>query len=353
MQTKVFPILLCREGFILDQDVSASNGALLANRGSRLSATLIIKLKEMGIQSVQIKGDFTPEELEALKISEVEEQNKIYIEEYKEDIKGLHEVMDEITEGKELKVEKVTKMIDGFIQKGPASFSILKCINEMRSFDEYTYTHSINVSIYAMLLAKCEKLSDTQVEHVMQAGILHDIGKAKIPNEILNKPAPLDDEEFEIMKTHSTLSYRLIENAPDIDPNVKKAVLMHHEKEDGRGYPLGASGSKIHLYGRILAIADVYDALTSVRVYKKGLTPFQAFKIFEQMGIGHFDFNMMNGFMYNVACFYVGAKALLSDGRECEIVFIPPTSIPRPTVKISNTFLDLNRFPDLEIIQIF
>ncbi len=353
MQTKVFPIMLCREGFILDQDVSAKNGALLATSGSRLSASLIIKLKEMGIQSVQIKGDFSEAELEALKISEVEAQTKLYIEEYKEDLEGFHEIMDEISSGEDLKIEKINKMIDGFIQKDQTNFSILKCINEMKNFDEYTYTHSINVSIYAMLLAKCEKLSNKQIEHVMQAGILHDIGKAKIPNEILNKPAPLNDEEFEIMKTHSTLSYRIIQDIPAIDDNVKRAVLMHHEKENGHGYPLGASGTNLHLYERILAIADVYDALTSSRVYKKGMTAFQAFRIFEQMGIGHFDYNMMKEFIYNVACFYIGSKALLSDGRECEIVFIPPTSISCPTIKIDSVYLDLNKFPLLEIVQIF
>ena len=345
---------MCREEFFLDQDVKGPNGAMLAKKDAPLKASLLRVLKEMGIETLQIKGDFTEEELLMLKPKKAfDEYIQHFAEEYKENLNEIHDMMKSISDGKPLDIIKIENIIDGFMQKGTPRFDVIKCINEMRMSDEYTYTHSLNVSIYAMLLAKCIKLNEEQVTHVMQAGLLHDIGKAKIPKEILNKPSRLTPEEFEIMKTHSTHSYRLLQDAPDIDINVKKAVLMHHEKEDGKGYPLGASGENLHLYARILAIADVYDALTSTRVYKAGMTPYQAFRIFENTGIGHFDYQMMTSFMYNIACFYINDRVMLSDGRECEIVFVSPNRISMPMLKCDETYIDLTKSPELEIVKIY
>lgn len=355
MISKLIPLKMCRDGLLLDQDIKGSNGAMLANKDSKISSSLLRILKEMGVETIQVKGDFTEEELTLLKPEITPEE--VYIQEfsgkYTTNLDEMHNMMKDISNGESIKVEKVGEIIGGFIQKGSPQFDVIKCVDALRSTDEYTYTHSLNVSIYAMLLAKCIKLNTKQVEQVMQAGLLHDIGKAKIPNEILNKPSKLTIEEFEIMKTHSTHSYRLIQDSPEIDINVKKAVLMHHEKENGKGYPIGASGKNLHLYARILAIADVYDALTSTRVYKHGMTPYQAFKIFEDTGIGHFDFQMMNSFMYNIACFYINNKVMLSDGRICEIVFVSPTRISMPTIKFENEYIDLTKHPELEIIKIY
>lgn len=345
---------MCREGFFLDQDVKGPNGAMLAKKDNRISPTLIRVLREMGVDSLQIKGDFTEEELLVLKPKmEFDEYIQHFTEEYKENLNEIRDMMTSISQGHPLNIETVEDIIEGFMQKGAPRFDVIKCINEMRMSDEYTYTHSLNVSIYSMLLAKCIKLNEQQVTHVMQAGLLHDIGKAKIPKNILNKPSRLTPEEFEIMKTHSTHSYRLLQDAPDIDINVKKAVLMHHEKEDGKGYPLGASGENLHLYARILAIADVYDALTSTRVYKSGMTPYQAFRIFENTGIGHFDYQMMTSFMYNIACFYINDRVMLNDGRECEIVFVSPTRISMPMLRHDSTYIDLTKSPELEIVKIY
>lgn len=327
---------------------------MLANKGSRISSVLLRILNEMGMPTIQVKGDFTEEELAIL---DSKKDVDIYIQEftesYKDNLNEIHELMREISEGGALNLEKADEIIGTFIQEGTPRFDVIKCIDNLRATDEYTYTHSLNVSIYAMLLAKCIKLDNQEVQYVMQAGLLHDIGKAKIPDNILNKPSRLTNDEFEIMKTHSTHSYRLLQDSPEINANVKRAVLMHHEKEDGKGYPLGASGKNLHLYARILAIADVYDALTSTRVYKSGMTPFQAFKIFENTGIGHFDYQMMTSFMYNIACFYINSHVMLSDGREGEIVFVSPTRISMPMVQIGEEFLDLANHSDIEIIKIY
>ncbi len=345
---------MCRDEFFLDQDVKGPSGAMLARKGGKTSSALLKVLREMKIESIQVKGDFTEEELARIRPAKEEDPYiQEFTEEYKENLTEIHRIMDEIAGGEGLKLEKVEEIIHGFKQQGTPRFDVLKCIDEMRKNDEYTYTHSLNVSIYAMLLAKCIKLGEKEIDDVMQAGLLHDIGKAKIPHEILNKPSRLTSEEYEVMKTHSVHSYRLLQDSAEIDLNVKKAVLMHHEKEDGKGYPLGASGENLHLYARILAIADVYDALTSTRVYKPGMTPYQAFRIFENTGIGHFDYQMMTSFMYNIACFYINRKVLLSDGREGEVVFVSPTRISMPVIKSGEDFVDLSKFPELEIVKIF
>ena len=219
----------------------------------------------------------------------------------------------------------------------------------MKEKDQYTFTHSINVALYSMLIAKWLELSEKQITGVIQAGVLHDIGKTKIKPEILNKKGPLLPEEFEQIKQHPIYSYQIIKDIPQISKKTLAGVIMHHERENGTGYPLGVSGKHIPLYAKTIAVADVYDALTSERVYKKRVTPFETFREFEKIGYGEFDVKIMLTFLANIANFYIGSKVKMNTGEIGEIVFVPPYSISKPIVSCGGKYIDLAKDPSYAI----
>ena len=145
------------------------------------------------------------------------------------------------------------------------------------------------------------------------AGLLHDVGKSQIPNEILNKKGQLTDAEFEIMKRHTVYGYEIIKNYKEVSFDVKRAVIMHHEKEDGTGYPFKIKGNQKNLYSKILTVADIFDAMTSERVYKERQTPFTAFKELENVGFDTVDPKVMMVLFENMPSYYVGSKVKMKN----------------------------------------
>ena len=164
------------------------------------------------------------------------------------------------------------KIVEEIVEKAQLSLDL----KDLRSFDGYTYAHSVNVAVISCIIGMGLKLNEEELEQLVMAGLLHDLGKLVIPREILNKPSRLTKEEFSVMKTHSRLSYELIKERWDIPSNVKTAVLYHHENVDGSGYPEGIDGDNMNIFIKIIHIADVYDALVSKRPYKNPYTPYEA-----------------------------------------------------------------------------
>ena len=187
----------------------------------------------------------------------------------------------------------------------------------------------------------------------MNASILHDVGKSKIPIDILNKKGPLTQEEFEVIKMHPLYGFEIIKDNASINTKVKNAVLMHHEKENGTGYPFGIKSANINLFAKIISIADVFDALTSERVYKKRQTPFETFREFERIGIGegHYDPVILLKFIHNISQYYVGSRVMMSTGKFGEIVYVPPHNISNPVVRVDGSFIDLSAQRGMKIIE--
>ena len=174
------------------------------------------------------------------------------------------------------------------------------------------------------------------------AGLLHDVGKSQIPNEILNKKGQLTDAEFEIMKRHTVYGYEIIKNYKEISFDVKRAVIMHHEKEDGTGYPFKIKGNQKNLYSKILTVADIFDAMTSERVYKERQTPFTAFKELENVGFDTVDPKVMMVLFENMPSYYVGSKVKMKNGDIGEIVYVPNLCAYAPVVKVNDDFFDFS-----------
>jgi len=205
---------------------------------------------------------------------------------------------------------------------------------DLKVFDDYTFYHSLNVAVLSLVLGVALKYNKEELYKLGLAALLHDIGKVFIPKDILNKKGKLTDEEFEIIKTHSDKGFEYLKNTYNVPITTYMGVRLHHEKYNGGGYPLGKKGEEIYVYARIIAIADVYDALTSDRVYRKAMTPSEAMEyIMGNSGI-MFDPNLVELFIRKVAPYPVGTSVQLSDGRVGIVVENYENFCLRPKIKI-------------------
>jgi HD-GYP domain-containing protein (c-di-GMP phosphodiesterase class II) len=194
-------------------------------------------------------------------------------------------------------------------------------------------------------------LPKDQIENLTVAGLLHDIGKTKIDDSILNKPGKLTAQEFEEIKKHSSIGYDMVKDQ-NIPYEIKMGILSHHEKYDGSGYPFGFKSDQIHDFGKIIAIADIYDAMTSERTYHKRYSPFKVIRMFEQEAYGLLDTKYLYVFLENIAHNYLGNSVRLSSGEVGKIVFIHNNHPSRPIIQLDNVMLDLQNEQDIDIEEI-
>jgi putative nucleotidyltransferase with HDIG domain len=203
----------------------------------------------------------------------------------------------------------------------------------LKTADSYTYMHSVAVCALMVSLAAQLGLDEAQTRDAGLAGLLHDIGKAKVPLSILNKPGKLTNEEFDIVRSHPEHGHAMLLACGDVGEPVLDACLHHHEKMDGSGYPRRLQGEGISRIARMAAICDVYDAVTSDRPYKKAWDPSEAVRRMAEWAGGHFDKSLFQAFVKSVGIYPVGSLVKLSSGRLAVVVEQSP-ALTTPKVKI-------------------
>lgn len=271
-------------------------------------------------------------------------------ESYKRNVLEVKEILNDLAKGNNVSIEKINLISNSLYEPINNEYHVVQCLNHLKSVDEDTFTHSINVSLYAMLLGKWLLLPESKIIDLIQAGLLHDVGKIQISNSILNKTGELGIEEFEEIKKHPTYSFEIIKNIDGISKETQEAVLKHHERENKSGYPKGLSGAELSVCSKILAITNFYDSITSERIYRKRVNPFEAFQIIQSQVISRFDLHIATTFLSNIATCYVGTKVLLDNGKTGEIVYVPPQAITKPIVCIDSEYVDLAKKKDLNIV---
>ncbi len=329
-------------GMRIAETILNDYGAIVVSEGTVLDENLISKLKNIGVYRLQIF------DREIIKV----ETRDVFLKKYNENVKMVKEIIWDISIGNRFNSAKVNEVVDSLLEKAEERSDIISCLNQIRGADEYTYSHSVNVSLIAMLIGRWMKLNDEKLRLLVQAGLLHDVGKTKVSFEILNKPGKLTDEEFEEIKKHTVYGYRILENVPFISREVLAAVLMHHEREDGSGYPTGLTGEKLNLFTKIISVADIFDAMTSNRVYKGKETPFDVFKYMEEDSIGKLSPVVVNVLLNNIANYYIGDKVELNSGETGEIVYINPRSVSKPIIKVGDRYIDMMVEKDVKIKEI-
>ncbi|THB66004.1 MAG: HD-GYP domain-containing protein [Desulfovibrio sp.] len=233
---------------------------------------------------------------------------------YKDSINFAKDLMADARMGSQVDMGKSKDLVGEFINSVSRNADALVSLSKLRSFDEYTFTHSINVSVLGVALGKHLGLDRSTLEQLGMAGLYHDVGKALIPPEILNKPGKLTDEEFRVMKEHPDRGLGFL-GRQVTDETILRGIGEHHEKHNGKGYPKGLKGEEIAPQARILSVVDVYDALTSERVYKKGMMPSKALKIMYSMRGEDFFPGMIEQLVKCLGIYPVGSFVQLSTGE--------------------------------------
>ncbi len=264
---------------------------------------------------------------------------------YDNSVRFAHNTILRLRNGNPLPLEEGGKVVDEILNSITRNYNALLGLIKLRSRDEYTYTHCINVCVLASLLAAQTGLDKESTKKIGLAGLFHDIGKANIPDTILNKKDKLTDKEFEVMKTHPELGIKHV-NYIGLPEEILSGILDHHEKINGKGYPRGLKGDEISQTARIISIVDVYDALTSRRVYKDPMLPHQALSLMYSMRGEEFDETMLEHFIRSQGIYPVGSVVELSSGWRGIVVQINPERPLFPKVALVRTPLGQNVYGD-------
>lgn len=345
-------------GMIAAEDVYDLDHELLIPKGTVLTDKLITKLELYGVLTIfadDIIPAMEPSRDPAETGSSYYERIKsspefqLFKEEFENEVELFRENMNLVVQkNTDLDVKTLLQTTLAIVANHSGSISLLDMLQNMREYDDSTYTHSLNVALICNILAGWLKLPQEEIELATACGLFHDIGKMMIPYSIIAKPGKLSDEEFATVKKHPSLGFQLLQSQ-DVDDHVKNAALMHHERNDGSGYPLKLKGNQIDPYARIVAIADVYDAMTAARCYRGPQCPFRVIEMFEAEGFQKYDVSILLPFLENVVNSCLQNRCLLSDGRIGTIIYINKEKLSRPVVQCGEDYINLADQPDLEI----
>lgn len=341
-------------GMITAEDVYTYNNQLILPKGLILNDRTITKLAYYSIFYIKVEGgeDETPssppeESTYAERLQKSPEFVK-FRKDFEADVDNFKSVINDVVEkGSPLDIDKLVDHTLNILDLG-ATTDLFDILHNMREYDDATYTHCMNVALICNVFARWLRMNEEEIRLATISGLLHDIGKTQIPDTIIKKPGKLTDDEYDIVKTHPQAGYRILQNA-HLDPAVLNAVLMHHERCDGSGYPYGIGGRKIGIYAKMVSISDVYDAMTSARIYRGPLCPFKAISLFESEGLQKYDPGLIMTFLENVVNTYLLNSVRLTNGLTGKIVFVHREKLSAPTVQTEHGFLDLSIHPDIAI----
>lgn len=316
------------EGMICGKRITGKNGILLLNYGTVLQQDLILKIKEIGLNGIYIEDRFSHDIFVDDIISDTLRSNSVKA------VKDFfYSVADKKTDTSD-KLLVIHKMVDDILNSVLANNGLNVNLMDLKIYDDYTYFHSVNVGVLSILIGNALKLYKKQLHTLGVAAMMHDIGKVFIPKEILNKPAALSQDEFGIMKGHSFKGYEYLDQQFNFNQSVLDAILDHHERQDGSGYPNGKQGQAISQFGSIIAIADVFDALTSDRPYRHALPAAEAIE-FIMGGTGSaFDEVIVKAFLKKITPYAPGLSVSLSNGAAAVVVANQPQNCLRPIVRV-------------------
>ena len=344
-----------KPGMVLHSDAYSYSDQLILPEGMVLNEKAIDKLRQYGVTSVIIDDTAgvvpDPEDTENSYWSRLRATQEF--KQYKEDFENTVNVMsqtmnDVVTKNAPLPKEELVNEAMNILHPATGDVNVFDMVHNMRQYDDITFAHSLNVGLICNVFAGWLGLSEDEIRLATECGIFHDIGKLAIPEEIIKKPGKLSTAEFAIVKTHPVEGFKILSNQ-DVDDHVRQAALMHHEKCDGSGYPLGLKSDEIDFYAKLVCIADVYEAMTASRKYRDGLCPFTVIEAFEDEGLQKYDTGMIMTFLQKIVDTYMMNRVGLSNGMEGDIIFINKQRLSRPLVKCGDKYIDLFVEKDLRI----
>jgi len=232
----------------------------------------------------------------------------------------LHDLMQDIQSGKDIAIQEVESVVQDVVDSMVRNPDALMLIARLRQEDEAIYGHGLNVAIYLVALGRHLGLPKDFLERLGVVGLLLDIGKIKLPRELLQKNDQLTSEEFEAVKKHVNFSLEILGETPNLHPDIVEGIAQHHERENGSGYPAGISKGNISLFGRMAAIVDTFSALTNPRPYAEAATPHEALQAMSDWGDEFYHAPMVEQFIHAIGVFPVGSMVELSSGEVAVVI---------------------------------
>jgi len=343
-------------GMVVSEDIYTKDLHLIIPKGTALTDKIITRLNFYSITDFYIYSDDNLVKVETdyfentfyTELKKSEAFNRFY-QAYHNSANRIKDSMDSIMNNhNDFDADKLLSEVRSILYQCSTNIELFHMLHCMREYDDTTYIHSLNVSLICNIIGKWLNFSTKDLEAITLAGLLHDLGKLFIPNEIITKPSKLTNYEFSMIKTHTIRGYQILKNK-NIDERIKNVTLMHHERCDGSGYPNGLLSHEIDPFAKLVAIADVYDAMTSARVYRGPLCPFEVISLFETEGYLKYDTKYILTFLEGVVQTYINNTVRLNNKMEGQIVFINKFDLSRPVILCNGHFIDLSKHRDLYI----
>lgn len=329
-------------GMTVARSIYHASGTLLLAADTALDAHHINRLEKIGIESVYVKHpylDIQPQEI-------LHETTRVQA------IRQTHKVFDSFKKAQTIKILDIQSIIKKIVEDAIGNRNMLIHLTDIRSHDDYTFGHSVNVCLLSVMIGVKSYLKEDQVYELAMGAILHDIGKMLVPKEILNKKGKLLPAEWQVMQEHTDRGFEILRKQGTLSLLSAHVAYQHHENYDGSGYSRCLSGEGIHKYARITAIADLYDAITSDRPYRKAHLPNEAYEIMLGSRGTKLDPELTDVFLENLALYPLGSTVLLDTGEIGVVINIIPGLQSRPIVKIivdkkGNPWVGKDRIVDL------
>lgn len=314
-------------GMKIGRTVYSSMGEIFLKEGIVLTAGYIKKLIKTRIPYVYIDNGL---------LKDVVIEDIISIETRTAAIQQVKQILLQTRESGKLVIEPsaLYNIVEGFTDVLLDNHSLMVNLIDLRSQDDYTFAHSVNVCVLSLMTGITLGYRPEQLAILGVGALLHDLGKVKIPDAILNKPTTLTPEEFAIMKEHPTFGYQLISASKELSEDHALIALQHHEAYDGSGYPLGVCGSYFREFAQVVAIADKFDALTANRIYRKAYPPHEAYEMCAGSGNYLFSDHIVKAFLTNIAAYPTGSLVKLTNGQIAVILDTPKGCSRFPNVRI-------------------
>ena len=320
------PISKLEVGEVLPFNLLDSRERVLLKRGQVVTPEFMEKIKEEGYSSFLAEIWEEDEELVA--------REDVSLETKKKTLENMQEILEDLSQGKATSIVPLGQNVSQMAEEVKAHKELVIPLIQLKKHDDLTFTHSLNVAVISLFIAKFLGLKDEELTNLGLGALLHDLGKLVIPPEILNKPSKLSEEEYEIVQKHPLSAKNILDEKTQLSEKVKEIPLQHHERIDGSGYPFHLTKEEISIFSRIVAVADIYEALTSDRPYRKALPIPEVIEYLMGNNGYRLDDRVVTTFIRHLSPYQVGDLIKLSTGEEAVVSRINPILPFRPIIRI-------------------